>query len=710
MAYRNCTASFLRLLAVTTIANLSFSALTAQEIRVDPENLGATDVSRGTDLGSSTLITNPTSPLNLGTDGLYVGGNDIGKLSLTNGAVMTSSGTHVGVNEDSVGSLTLFGAGTTFSTGGPFSMAAGRKSSATFNIGAGAAFDYTGTSPIEIGTGEASRASISVTGGANARIGTDITFGLSESLQSRSNLFVSGLGSIFETTGKIELGSSLDPAPAGNLVVSDGGQLSTQGSLSVLNGSSSIEVNTGGKLSASQIRVRSGQFLASGDATFVETDELVSQKNGTTMIRDSAWLKTRGLRGGSTSRFVLAKEGVIEVDGDFNLDNTTLQFLGGRMVVNGDRDFDGFTETDPSIGPLDDDSLLDSIDGKIGFLEDIEFTGNVNLQRELAVDGGRLFVGSISDSSMIDFRRGKFGITASDVEVGAGGTFGPTLQLYAGRDLTVSQSINVTNDGRVELNDALLTVGAIENRGMTTGRGTVVGNINNRTGGEVRLANADRIRVDGDISNEGMVRLMGGTLEVEGQFVNQAGGKVAGRGAMEAIFGLTNEGDMQFSGGDSDVIGAVTNRGSVELFGSSSVTFHGDVFSDSELAINDGSEAVFLGDFQLGSSSSLMMELGDRINPLLSVAGDFEIDGDLFLAFADGYAPEVGDKWLLANGGQLDGEFRNIFSADLASQYRFEIDQSDSSLSLSIVSVPEPATLPIAMLMVAGIIKRRRTS
>jgi len=345
---------------------------------------------------------------------------------------------------------------------------------------------------------------------------------------------------------------------------------------------------------------------------------------------------------------------------------------------------------------------------------------------------------------------------------------GGTLRSSTG-SLNVQQAFS--SAGLIEVqNGGGLTGGGITNTGVVQGSGSVANAIVNQgqiecTAGTLFLGGAVTNTATGSISaatggkvvvttaaseNQGAVSLDGGEVRFNQPLVNAKSGRIAGRGRYLFSGGLTNWGQMQFSGGVADVFGAIglvggATGGKIINSGSGNlVTFYDDVtHNGAEIRTSSGNTSVFFGnvsgagnftgtgtvqfeggyspgnspaavgfegDAMLGSESRLRMELAGRERGAqydwLLVSGLMVLDGALDVTLLGGYQPRPGDSFDLLDWGTLAGTFDSVSLPALGAGMAWDTTTLYDSGTITVA--PEPATLALVLVGVAGTILRRR--
>jgi hypothetical protein len=116
------------------------------------------------------------------------------------------------------------------------------------------------------------------------------------------------------------------------------------------------------------------------------------------------------------------------------------------------------------------------------------------------------------------------------------------------------------------------------------------------------------------------------------------------------------------------------------------------------------------GDLAFGPQATLTMELGG-LTPgsqydQLNISGDLAADGTLAVKLLGGFTPLAGEEFEILNFDSLDGAFDSISLPALGAGLSW--DTSTLYTSGTIGVVPEPATMALLGLGVAGLVARRR--
>ena len=358
-----------------------------------------------------------------------------------------------------------------------------------------------------------------------------------------------------------------------------------------------------------------------------------------------------------------------------------------------------------------------------------------------------------------------------------GNTGVATLELINGRALTATNGVNIgnkgvlTGDGIVAGNvlnnyggtllaDNLTVVGSVSNFGVIRGTGSIQSAIYNGIDGQIRANNGDQLSLTGpSLINEGRIEVIGGELQVAGEFINGVStGMIAARnGTMRFDNGLFNDGSIGVSFGTSDVFGDIINNGTISVSGGANATFYDDIEQNGAMQIvKSGSvesnvvvfgalsgpggfvgggnlfalgdlrpgaspaSVLYDGNLYMGSGTRSFMELGGTgIGDFdqMVVTGDLGLSGELLVSLIDGHSLFYNQQYLIADvDGMLTGQFSGLAEGDLIGNF----DGFDMFVSYSMgdgndvglfTAVPEPAA---AVLLIPAFVlflsrRKRRT-
>jgi len=238
--------------------------------------------------------------------------------------------------------------------------------------------------------------------------------------------------------------------------------------------------------------------------------------------------------------------------------------------------------------------------------------------------------------------------------------------------------------------------------------GLYVGDAAGVASAELHISNQAMVRADGDTSNpgtivgpRGLIELSGGTLltpnlanagiirgdgRIESEIVNNSDIRTAAsvanlRERLLITGAVTNMDNIESIGGEIAFNSLVDNNGPEgDIFGVDAIfRFHGGLNQNSRMTIDDGtvvealtfanngvlavgstSESFVLGDLTLGSSSTMLMDLGEPFSHLV-VSGDADLAGTLDLGLVGGFRPESGDSFeVITTSGNVGGTFGTV--------------------------------------------------
>jgi hypothetical protein len=466
------------------------------------------------------------------------------------------------------------------------------------------------------------------------------------------------------------------------------------------------------------------------------------QPAATTLLQleNGAQFRTGGaLHTTSQSTVRIQSGGTLEI-GTFGTFAGTLDFQSGELITHGNLAIQAGA-------PLGSNLMLGA-----GRSLRVGGTTTIGTGETLTLAGGRLFTGSLLPQGAFTFSSGVFGLTLADLDIGDGGLLGASVALTDARRIETSR-VNVTgagvlnvsgdalkasaifNQGTIQLGGGVsrITTPILENIGRVQGTGTIKGDVDNQSTGQIRVITGQELDIAGSVKNSGQVLILGGTVQIDGALDNQQSGFVSGRGVL-ATGSVQNVGALAFSG-TTDLIGSVRNEkdGTIVISGNSTLTFYHDVVHNgAEIRASVGSNVVFFGSVQgsgkftgggdfffegglrPGNSPAITDITGNVTlgpGPLeIEIAGlipGSEYDavhvsgaltlrgGTLDVIFLDGFAAGSGDTFDILDFASLSGAFSALDLPALGGGLYWDSSNLYTTGVLSVQAVPEPATLSL---------------
>jgi hypothetical protein len=683
---------------------------------------------------------------------------------LNHSNISGDNATDGGLTKKGAGTLTLSSAGsyngpTTVSGGAllfPIGIGSYQTNGATYTItGAGSTLGTTGSGSLNI----AFDTTMNVTSGGMLAPSGALTIGVGF-LSSGSTLAIDGAGSAatLAQNANFTLGGSGFIASTGVLTVSNNGTFTvgTGGTSNIVNGTININggsidlktlnytggpnvtvnFNSGALSFIGDLHVGVGGFL--GQNLALDPSKVLTLPGTTTIDQ----FKTLTLFGGTLST------GTIISNGTFNFTSGTLDITGAGGLTIGSGGALGSSVVVPSGASLNVANATQILNGASLNVNGGSFS-SLTLDNFVSVTSNGSFVGAQQivnhAGGTIDITGGVFstpfmqnaGSLVQDggaISIGAFGLLNNSgSYFYIGQNKAATVNGPSINAGEIQLGgaSALLTgSGTLDNTGLLHGDGVIGNAVNNDAGGEIRAEAGKRIKLTGTSgTNAGNINLQGGTAEFSQPLTIANGGQVNGQGNLivavgsntglganqSSAFGLSDNGTIQFSGGNTNIYGSVnlpgtynggvfTGPGTGKLLigaGAITVSFYGDVWNNGNLfRTQPGSYAVFFGtvhgassfsgggtvDFegvhQVGNSPAVIGIGGNAIYGVASaldiniggttpgngannyaqvnVAGSATLGGTLNLLPYNGFVPVSGDKFTVMTYGSSSGTFSSI--------------------------------------------------
>ena len=704
----------------------------------------------------SRINSNTSSRLTVGNNGTgFLHISDEGLVSNANGEL------HIGETATGVGTVTVDGAGTLLELQ---LLRVGELGEAVLDVTDGGVVTNDTFGFIATGAGSDGDATVD---GAGSRWEAQI-FLVGQNGGDASLAIIGGGLVEAKFLGDMQVGR--DPGTVALVTVDGAGSTLDAGGevqVGMLGGQATLEVTNGGLADLGRLEIAGD---GNGTVGTVTVDGVGSEINiaGTLLVAFSGdnTSATLDIRNGG---FVSTDNFFLTLDESFNRVGQVIIQSGGELRINGLSTFlrdvtlaDGTITfgSDQTYDPGDGNpggnvnGVLVPRGGVLGPGERLKVDGQFSVFSPIVIDGGALSARSIPTIGLVDLVRGELELSMVDVDVTDSGLLGDEIALGADQHLKIGQTLSVLGDGRVDLSGGRLGAGQLNNAGTIMGDGRVDGPLDNQAGGEVRVSPAETLLFtgagnvnDGQINLLGGISVLGATVEFDQDLTNSPTGTISGRGTLIADGGLTNEGEMLFSGGFIDVFGdvAVTAGALVRVDGGSVATFHGDVDNEGVIQTTGGSQTVFLGavggsgdfasggtvvfedvfspgsspgevlidgDAVLGAGARLVLELGGAEQGVsfdhVSVSGALRAGGALEVVLIDGFTPALGTRFDVLSFGAAGGGFDSVVLPALGHGLSF--DASGLLTDGSLVVVPEPGAWAVVLsCMAMGLGRRLRT-
>jgi len=195
-------------------------------------------------------------------------------------------------------------------------------------------------------------------------------------------------------------------------------------------------------------------------------------------------------------------------------------------------------------------------------------------------------------------------------------------------DGALSAGTGIDNAGEIEMvSGSSLSGGLLANTGLLHGSGAIANVLDNNTGGQVRAMTGDLLTFTGvGNTNSGAINLLGGAVTFDQDLTNESGGTISGRGVLTCTGGLTNEGDIQFSGGVGEIHGEVTNTGKIIVTGGTVADIHDNLLHNSgEVRVSEAGHLTTHADVTIAAAAEANVTGVLTALNGISNAGDIEL-------------------------------------------------------------------------------------
>jgi T5SS/PEP-CTERM-associated repeat protein len=270
-------------------------------------------------------------------------------------------------------------------------------------------------------------------------------------------------------------------------------------------------------------------------------------------------------------------------------------------------------------------------------------------------------------------------------------------------------STQIGPQARVELEQGILRISQLDQRGVIGGSGEVIVSSTSVSNlGRIEAGAGDVLRISGlgTLQNQGVIAAEGGTIEVQRSINNVAAGPNkseitlrngvvrVGASPEGGLLPMQNSGLLAAIGGQSDFYGLVSNvqDGQIAVTNNSVLLFHDSVTAQSgTITVFPGSKAIFLEDLELGEMAVLQANVAgtddDTGFGVIEVVGNLALGaGSLEVAVDAAYAPHVGDTFpLITAGGGISGSLSLAATPSLPDVLAWDLDIDASHVVLSVV-------------------------
>ncbi|MGE0874561.1 MAG: filamentous hemagglutinin N-terminal domain-containing protein [Burkholderiales bacterium] len=634
-------------------------------------------------------LNSDTGTLNIG-----VGGSHSNAMTVTNGNVRFTGGTHVFSGASFAGTGAINVQGATFQFGNTSWNRSLAFSSGTVTSQAGTTTSVPSGASIAInhavgGSGTISNAgTVDLSGGSIA--------GSFTNMGGTLNL-ASGNGTI--STGLTSSSGTISPSSGRTLNVAGSG-LAWQGG--TLAGAGTYNLTGGLTVSGSGTRVLNGptftvnNFNLPGGSLDVQAGTL--NLNGTTTIASGSTLMFSG--------GTLSLGGALNNNGTFDVNTGTFN-LGNGGTSTGTFDAASGTTINFSGGTHD---LGDG--SKLAGAGTIGYTGGT-----LNINGSGSGT-TIASGATLNANGRTFGGTGKIVNEGTFNLATSTVSGALDNKGTLNSAGASTVNGALDLTSGTLDLAAggtlTKNGAAATWTGGAIAGTGSYTGG-LAFSGSGARTLDGPSFSLGATTLPGGSLKVQGGTLGFSGTATVASGAtLEAAGGtITSTADIDVSGTLRMSGGALTAT-SIDVLSGGTLSGTGTV--DANVA-NAGTVAVGAsagtltvdGDYTQAAAGVLNMELGGTAQgtsyDLLKITGNASLGGTLKLGLIDGFTGAAGNVFDLLTYASRSGDFSTFTlpsgytfsSAPNATFYRMTLDSVSGSLSSSTQALTSSITASLAL-------------
>ncbi len=565
----------------------------------------------GNGLGVGTVTVTGTGSTWTNSSDLIVGVSGQGTLHVEAGGQVSNSSTgSIGDQGGSVGTVTVNGAGSTWTNSSELRV--GNGGQGTLNIEAGGQVSNVGVGLVGFVGGSSSTATVTGTGSA---------------WTNSSSLFVGFFG---QGTLNIEAGGQVSNIGSGVIGQQDGsiGTVTVTGTGSAWTNSSDLVV---GQFGQGTLNIEAGgqvSNIGSGVIGNFSGSVGIATVTGT----GSTWTNSTNLLVGISGPGTLNinDSGLVTVGSNTSINAQSSVVMGGGRFEFGTIDLASYARISGTSGELAGDLPLSGFNTLAIF---VPLPTSIDVSEVQIINNGVLYGTGVVGPALVNSSTGELRTLSGEWARfgGAGNTNAGEVNNFGG---LVEFEQDFTNEAT----------------GFVGGRGQFI--------------------ADGGWTNEGVIAFSGGFADVLGDVANSATGQISVGG--QSVVTFFDDVTMDPTNLNIDVAGSSTavflgsyNGGND---GAGTIEVLGDLRPG-----NSPAEVTFGGDLTLGSGANTFIELaGTTLGEFdrLDVAGDLSLDGDLIVSLLGSFELDMAMEFIIAQvDGALTGMFANFADGDLVGTF-----------------------------------------
>jgi hypothetical protein len=367
-------------------------------------------------------------------------------------------------------------------------------------------------------------------------------------------------------------------------------------------------------------------------------------------------------------------------------------------------------------GTVDQSGGVNTTNGSLKLGINAGSNGTYNLSGTGTITGnGNFYVGGISGNGDVNQTGGSVSLTNAAIGVNLilGELNGSGTYNLSGGSLTTSAEdvgpqsgsgtfIQTGGTNTITLNGPFVAL-AIGNRSHSPASYTLSG-----TG--TLTTTSETIYPTGTFTQNGGTHSVTGLSHTSAEFAIEHG---TGNGGAFNLNGGTLTADLLTDGGNFNQTGGTATLSAIDVSGGASITA-GTMALDIDGFSSPKSVVLSTGNFSVAGAGVLNMQLGGDSQGVnyawLSTLGAVSLSGTLDIDLADGFVPNIGDKFTLmsvSSAGTITGTFDHLTSDDPGLTYSVNYGSPENMVQITITSVPEPTALT-ALLCGSILLLRRR--